>query len=101
MYEPTYRLRLLLALLRAGLNRTKPRAAELERPLGAVGLRCVFLHSLATGIADPPRPLGALLLGGVALSDVLTLFVLDGLALNNIVFDIMLVISGIGGCRNC
>ena len=96
----SHRLRLLLALLGAGLDGAQSRAADLDGPLGAVGLRRVLLDSLATGRADLSRPFCALLLSGVTLSDVLALFLLDDLALNHVVLDVVLVISRIGGNMN-
>ena len=100
IYIDPHRLRLLLALLRAGFDGAQARAADLDRSLGAVGLRRVLLDSLTTGLADPPRPLCAPLLSGVALSDILALLLLDGLTLNDVVLDVVLVISQIGGCTN-
>ena len=70
-------------------------AAKLTGHLLTLSLRGVLADALAVGLADLLGPFGALLLGGVTLSDIFTLLFLDGLALDNIIFNLMFVITGV------
>jgi len=55
----------------------------------------VLLDVLLLGLTDLLGPLGTLLFGGVSLGDILALLFLDGLTLNNVILNIMLVVSGL------
>jgi len=70
-------------------------AAELLRDLLTLGFRGILLDVLLLRLTDLLGPLGTLLLGGVTLSDILALLLLDSLALNNVIFNVMLVVPGL------
>merc|ERR1712098_641643 len=79
------------ALLWARLQFTARWATKLLGDLLTLGLGRVLLDiGLLLG-TDLLGPLGTLLLGGVSLSDILTLLLLDGLAVDDIILDIVLV----------
>ena len=87
---------LLEALLGSGAKDTARGTAELTGNLLTVGLRGVLLHSLLRGsVALLDRPFGALLLGGVTLSDIFALFFLDGLAVDNVILNFVFVVTGL------
>merc|ERR1719495_939725 len=77
------------ALLWARLQLTARWAAKLLGDLLTLGLRRVLLDVLLLGLTDLLGPLGTLLLGGVALGDILALLLLDGFTLNNIILNIV------------
>jgi len=83
------------ALLWAGLQLAARWAAKLTWDLLTLGLGRVLLDIGLPLVTDLLGPLGTLLLSGVSLSDVLTLLLLDGLALNNVIFNIVLVVPGL------
>ena len=75
-------------------NSLKFRATELRDDRLALGLGGVLGHTHRTFRALPPGPLGALLLSGVALGNILALLILDIVALNNIILNIVLMEPG-------
>jgi len=79
-------------LLWARLQLTARWATELLRHLLTLSLGRVLLDILLLGLANLFGPLGTLLLGGVAISDILTFLLLNCLTLNNIIFNIMLMV---------
>merc|ERR1719187_3058656 len=83
------------ALLWAGLQLAAGWAAELLGDLLTLGLGRVLLDPLLLRLTDLLGPLGTLLLGGVTLSDILALLLLDSLALNHVIFDVVLVVPGL------
>jgi len=70
-------------------------AAELLGDLLTLSLRRILLDILLLRLTDLLGPLGTLLLSGVTLSDILALLLLDSLALNNVIFNVMLVVPGL------
>jgi len=70
-------------------------STELLGDLLTLSLRRILLDILLLGLANLLGPLGTLLLSGVPLSDILALLLLDGLTLNNVIFNIMLVVPGL------
>ncbi len=84
---------LVEALLRAGLELAAGRAAQLAGHLLTLRLGRVLLHVRLLGVAHLLGPLGALLLGGVALGDVLALLLLFRLAVDDVVLDLVLVVA--------
>jgi len=83
------------ALLWTRLQLTARWAAKLPGDLLALGLRRVLLDvGLLLG-TDLLGPLGALLLGGIALGHVLALLLLDGLAVDDIILNVVLVVPGL------
>merc|ERR1711970_534173 len=54
----------------------------------------VLLHFLLVDVAHLPGPLGALGEGGVTAGLIITLLILDGLTLNHVIFNIMLLLLG-------
>jgi len=85
---------LLIKALLLSADSLKLRAAELKNDGLALGLGGVLGHTLLPGRALPPGPLGTLLLGGVSLGHILALLILDIVALNNIILNIVLVEPG-------
>jgi len=83
------------ALLWAGHQITAGGAAKLFGNLLTLSLGRVLLDVLLVGFTDLLGPLGTLLLGGVTLGHILALFFLDGLTLNDIILNIMLVVPGL------
>jgi len=83
------------ALLWAGLQLTARWATKLLGDLLTFGFRGVLLDPLPVLLTDLLGPLGTLLLGGVTLGHILALLLLDGLALNNVILDIVLVVPGL------
>jgi len=81
-------------LLWARLQLTARWATELLRHLLTLSLGRVLLDILLLGLANLFWPLGTLLLGGVAISDILAFLLLNCLTLNNIIFNIMLMVPG-------
>jgi len=88
-------LLLVKALLWARLQLTARWATELTWDLLTLSLRRVLLDILLLRLADLLGPLGTLLLGGVSLGDILALLLLDGLTSNNIILNIVLVVTGL------
>merc|ERR1712121_113984 len=70
-------------------------AAKFLGDLLTLSLRRVLLDGLLVCFTDLLGPLGTLLLGGVTLSNILALLLLDGLALNNVTLNSMLVVPGL------
>ena len=87
-------LGLLLADLSSLLESTPGGGAQLAGLLGTSSDRGVLLDALLLDAAHLTGPLGALGLGGVTGCLVLALLVLDGLALYDIVLDIVLLLLG-------
>ena len=85
-------LLLVETLLRSGLGHTARGTTELPGNLLTLGLRSVLLDTLTPGVAHLLGPLGTLLLSGVTLGHIFTLLLLDGLTLNNIVLNIVLMV---------
>jgi len=83
------------ALLWAGLQVAAGWATELLGNLLTLGLGGVLLHVSLLGRTDLFGPLGTLLLSGVTLSHILAFLLLDSLALNHIILNIMLVVPGL------
>lgn len=86
---------LVKALLRSGGKNATRWTAKLSWDLLTVGFGGVLLDLLLLGLTDLSGPLGTFLFSGVTLGDILALLVLDGLALNNIILNVVLVISGL------
>jgi hypothetical protein len=86
---------LVEALLGSRGQDTARGAAKLTGNLLTFSLGSVLLDLLAVSFADLLGPFGTLLLGGVTLGDILTLLFLDGLTLNNIIFNIVFVVFGL------
>merc|ERR1712038_1912388 len=70
-------------------------ATELTWDLLTLSFWGVLLNPLPLGVTDLLGPLGTLLLSGVALGDILAFLLLDGLALDNIILNIVLVVPGL------
>ena len=85
---------LLIKALLLTADSLKLGAAKLKNDGLALGLRGVLGDTLLPSRALPPGPLGTLLLGGVSLGHILALLILDILALNNIILDVVLVEPG-------
>jgi len=85
---------LLIKALLLTADSLKLGAAKLKNDGLALGLGGVLGDTLLPGRALPPGPLGTLLLGGVTLGHILALLILDILALNNIILDVVLVEPG-------
>jgi len=88
-------LLLVEALFGSGGENTAGRTAKFPGDLLTLGFGGVLLHLLLLGLTDLTGPLGALLFGGVTLGNILALLVLDGLAVNNVILNIVFVISGL------
>merc|ERR1719341_1420169 len=88
-------LGLLVALLSSLLESTARGGTQLTGLLGAAGDGSVLLHGLLLDVADLSGPLGALGEGGVAGGLILALLILDGLALNNVILNIMDLLLGL------
>jgi len=88
-------LSLIMAFLSAGLQIAAFWAAELTWDLLAPGFWRVLLDRLLLLGTDLLGPLGALNLGGVTLGDIHTLLLMDGLAINDIILNFMLVVPGL------
>lgn len=86
---------LVKAFLGSGGKDTTRWTAKFSWDLLTFGFWGVLLDLLLLGLTDLTGPLGTLLFSGVSLGDILALFVLDGLALNNIILNIVLVVSGL------
>ena len=85
---------LLIKALLLTADSLKLGAAKLKNDGLALGLGGVLGDTLLPGRALPPGPLGTLLLGGVSLGHILALLILDILALNNVILNIVLVEPG-------
>lgn len=77
----------------ARLGNTATRSAKLSGNLFAFGLGCVFFDRYGGFGTFGPGPFATLLLSSVTLSNIFAFFVKDFFAFNNIVFNIMLMIS--------
>lgn len=86
---------LVKALLGSGGQDAARGTAKLTGNLLTFSLGSVLLDLLAVSLTDLLGPFGTLLLGGVTLSDILALLFLDGLALNNVIFNIVFVVFGL------
>jgi len=86
---------LVEALLGSGGQDAARGTAKLAGNLLTFSLGSVLLDFLAVSLADLLGPFGTLLLGGVTLGDILALLFLDGLTLNNIIFNVMFVVFGL------
>jgi len=82
------------ALLWAGLQLAAGWATELLGHLLTLGLGRVLLDILLLRLTDLLRPLGTLLFSSVTLGDILALLLLNGLTLNNVILNIVLMIPG-------
>merc|ERR1711994_950780 len=87
-------LGLVITDLSALLESTASRGTQLSRLLGTSSDGSVFLDCLLVHIANFSGPLGALGEGGVTTGLILTLLILDGLTLNNIIFNFMFLLLG-------
>merc|ERR1719308_49318 len=87
-------LGLVITGLSTLLESTASRGTQLPRLLGTSSDGSVLLHRLLGHAAHLSGPLGALGEGGVTAGLILTLFILDGLALNNIILNLMLLLLG-------
>jgi len=76
-------------------EKTTRGATELTWDLLTLSFWGVLLDPLPLGVTDLLGPLGTLLLSSVALGHILAFLLLDGLALNNIILNIVLVIPGL------
>merc|ERR1719308_596322 len=76
------------------LESTTSRGTQLPRLLGTSSDGSVLLHRLLGNAAHLSGPLGALSEGGVTTGLILTLFILDCLALDNIILNLMLLLLG-------
>jgi len=85
---------LLIKALLLTADSLKLGAAKLKNDGLALGLGGVLGDTLLPGRALPPGPLGTLLLGGVSLGHILALLILDILALNNVILNVVLVEPG-------
>ena len=85
---------LLIKALLLTADSLKLGAAKLKNDGLALGLGGVLGDTLLPGRALPPGPLGTLLLGGVSLGHILALFILDILALNNVILNVVLMEPG-------
>lgn len=77
----------------ARLGNTATRSAKLSGNLFAFGLGCVFFDRYGGFGTFSPGPFATLLLSSVTLSNIFAFFVKDFFAFNNIVFNVMLMIS--------
>merc|ERR1719474_2469366 len=87
-------LGLVITDLSTLLESTSSRGTQLSRLLRTSSDRGVFLHILLVDIAYLSGPLGALGECGVTTGLILTLLILDGLTLNNIILNIMFLLLG-------
>jgi len=87
-------LGLVIADFSALLESTASGGTQLPGLLGTSGDGGVLLHVLLLDAADLSGPLGALGEGGVSRGLILALLVLNGLALNNIILDIVFLLLG-------
>jgi len=83
------------ALLWARLQLAARWAAKLTWDLLTLSFWRVLLDPLPLGVTDLLGPLGTLLLSSVALGDILAFLLLDGLALNNIILNIVFMVPGL------
>jgi len=88
-------LLLVKAFLWAWLQLTAGWSTELTGHLLALGFWRVLLDIFLLRLTDLLGPLGALLFSSVALGHILAFLLLDGLALNNIILNIVLVVPGL------
>lgn len=88
-------LLLVEALLGSGGEDTTGGTAKLPGDLLTLGLGRVLLDLLLLSLTDLLGPLGTLLLGGVTLGHVLALLFLDGLAVNDVILYVVLVVPGL------
>jgi len=82
------------AFLWARLQLTARWTAKLPGDLLTLSLGRVLLDIGLLGSTDLLGPLGTLLLSCVTLSDILALLLLDGLAVNDIILNVMLMVPG-------
>jgi len=88
-------LLLVKAFLWAWLQLAAGWSTELTGNLLALGFWRVLLDIFLLRLTDLLGPLGTLLLSSVALSHILAFLLLDGLALNNVILNIVLVVPGL------
>jgi len=88
-------LRLVETFFGTRLELTSGRPAELSGLLFTFGFRSVLFDRFGFFGAHLSGPFGALLFSGVTLGHIFTLLVLDGLTFHDIVFDFVLMISGL------
>jgi len=86
---------LVKALLWAGGEDTSRWATELTGHLLTLGFRRVLLNSQFLRGTDLLGPFCTLLFSSVTLGDILTLLLLDGLTLDNIILNIVLMVPGL------
>merc|ERR1719309_26974 len=87
-------LGLVITDLSSLLESTASRGTQLSGLLGTSSNRGVLLDLFLVDVAHLSGPLGALGEGGVTAGLILTLLILDGLALNNIILDVMFLLLG-------
>jgi len=88
-------LLLVEALLGSGGENTTRWTAKFPGDLLTLGFGGVLLDLLLLSLTDLLGPLGTLLLGGVSLGHVLALLFLDGLAVDDVVINVVLVVPGL------
>jgi len=86
---------LVEAFFWAWLKLTSRWAAKFTWDLLTLSFRGILLDLLLLRFAHLLGPLGTLLLSGVPLGNILAFLLLDGLTRNNIILDIVLVVSGL------
>jgi hypothetical protein len=86
---------LVEALLWSGGKKTARWTAKFSWDLLTLGFGAELGDLLLLGLTFLTGPLGTLLFSGVTLGDILALLVLDGVTDNNIIFNIVLVVSGL------
>ena len=88
-------LLLVKALLGSRSEDTTRRTAKLSGNLPTLSLRGELGDTLPVSDARLLGPLGTLLLGSVSLGDILALLLLDGLAGDNVILNLVLVVPGL------
>jgi len=86
---------LVEAFFWAWLKLTSGWAAKFTWDLLTLGFRGILLDLLLLRFAHLLGPLGTLLLSGVPLGDILAFLLLDGLTRNNIILNVVLMVSGL------
>merc|ERR1719309_113707 len=87
-------LGLVITDLSSLFESTAGRGTKFSGLLGTSSNRGVLLHRFLVDVANLSWPLGALGKGSVSAGLILTLLVLDGLTLNNIILDVMFLLLG-------
>jgi hypothetical protein len=85
---------LILTLFRPGFGGAGGGSADFEGDLLTVSFGAVFLDGLSGNGALGLGPFGATFVGGVTLSNLLAFNFLHGLTVGDIIFNLVLVVSG-------